>query len=309
MKSLIGNTGFVGSNLEKQFTFDHLYNSANIESAFGSKPDLLVYSGVRAEKYLANKDPNKDLNIIKNAINNIKKVDAKRLVLISTIDVYKNPIDVDEDTKIDTLELQSYGLNRYFLEKWVEENIKEYTIIRLPALYGNNIKKNFIYDLINITPSMLTEEKFKELCSIDNFIKKYFIKQENGFYKCKAMISLEEIERIKRYFISIGFSALNFTDSRAKFQFYNLDYLWRHITIAIENKIKKLNIATEPVQISKLYRSIKNAEFKNEILKNIPNYDFKTKYAKLFNSKAAEYIFSEDFVMEDIKNFLKRPNH
>lgn len=306
MKTLIGYTGFVGSNLEKQFKFDHLYNSVNIESAFGSRPDLLVYSGVRAEKFLANKDPNKDLDIIKNAINNIKRIDAKRLVLISTIDVFKNPINVDEDTKVDTIDLQPYGLNRYFLEKWIEENIKEYTIIRLPGLYGHNIKKNFIYDLINITPSMLTREKYEELYNINNFIKDFFIVQENGFFKCKDNMTLEETEAIKKYFISVKFSALNFTDSRAIFQFYNLGYLWKHIMIAIENKIKKLNIATEPVQISNLYRCIKNREFKNEISNIVvPNYNFKTKYAKLFNG-TGEYIFNEDFVIEDIKGFVQR---
>ena len=57
IKTLVGYTGFVGSNLASSTDFDGLYNSKNIEDAFKTKPDLLVYSGVRAEKFLANKEP------------------------------------------------------------------------------------------------------------------------------------------------------------------------------------------------------------------------------------------------------------
>ena len=53
MKAIVGYTGFVGSNLTASGDFDAKYNSGNIREAFGTKPDLLVYSGLRAEKYLA----------------------------------------------------------------------------------------------------------------------------------------------------------------------------------------------------------------------------------------------------------------
>jgi hypothetical protein len=49
------------------------------------------------------------------------------------------------------------------LKKWVEENYNEHLIVRLPAIYGENLKKNFIYDYINYIPAMLTEEKYSEL--------------------------------------------------------------------------------------------------------------------------------------------------
>lgn len=65
--SLVGYTGFVGSNLAGSFKFDNLYNSKNIGEAFESNPDLLVYAGIRAEKFLANKFPEKDMEIIENA--------------------------------------------------------------------------------------------------------------------------------------------------------------------------------------------------------------------------------------------------
>ena len=109
-----------------------------------------------------------------------------------------------------------------------------------------SIKKNFIYDLIYIIPLMLTEEKYIELCNKNDFIKNYYEKQENGFYKVNQRNKEEQIN-LKKYFNEIGFSALNFTDSRGIFQFYNLKFLWEHINIARKNNLKVLNLATEPV--------------------------------------------------------------
>lgn len=302
MESLVGYTGFVGSNILSEHEFEGRYDSKNVKESYGTNPDLLVYSGVPAQKFLANKEPEKDFEIIKNAIHNIKEINPKEIVLISTIDIYKSPIDVDEDSKIDTEDLQPYGYDRYYLEKWVSENIENHLIVHLPGLYGKNIKKNFIYDLIHIIPSMLAEEKYKELIEKDNLIKDYYEKQENGFYKVRTLTEQEE-KMLKDYFSNIGFSALNFTDSRGKFQFYNLKYLWSHIQIARENNIEVLNLATEPVSIAEVYKYIKNEDFVNELNKDIPYYNFKTKHDALFNGKDG-YIFDKEFILKDIKEFV-----
>ena len=49
MNAIVGYTGFVGSNLYTPERFRAAYNTKNIETAFGTGPDLLVYAGVRAE--------------------------------------------------------------------------------------------------------------------------------------------------------------------------------------------------------------------------------------------------------------------
>lgn len=89
MKALVGYTGFVGSNLYEKGDFDRVFNSKNIEEAYELCPDLLVYAGMRAEKYLANNAPEKDMELVYQAEENISKISPKKLVLISTIDVYK----------------------------------------------------------------------------------------------------------------------------------------------------------------------------------------------------------------------------
>lgn len=151
MKSaLIGYTGFVGSNILKQKSFNDLYNSRNIDSIDGKEYDLLVSAGTRAERWKANLEPEEDWDNIKGLLNNLEKVRVKHFVLISTVDVYPNPVDCDEDTAIDIkLFTQAYGLNRFKMEEMVKKLFPKVTIIRFPQLFGPGLKKNFAFDLIH----------------------------------------------------------------------------------------------------------------------------------------------------------------
>lgn len=302
MKILVGYSGFVGSNLLESHKFDGLFNSKNIEDSFGLNPEILVYSGVRAEKFLANNDPNQDFEIILNAIENIKKINPKKIVLISTVDVYPEPIKVDENTIIDAETLQPYGKNRLYLENWVSANFSNHLIVRLPGLFGVNIKKNFIFDLISIIPSMLNENLYTKL-SINSWIIDNYSKQENGFYKLNQ---LNEVDRknLKNQFLELGFSALNFTDSRGSFQFYNLKNLWRAIEIGLKNDIKILNLATEPIIVNEIYKAIYKKDFVNELDNKVPGYNFSSIHGHLFNSQN-NYLYSKNEVLNDIVNFIK----
>ena len=102
MIALVGYTGFVGSNIYAAAgdQIQAVYNSKNIERAFGTNPEILIYAGVRAEKYLANHAPEKDMRFIYQAEENIEKINPKKLVLISTIDVFKVPKNVDETLRL-----------------------------------------------------------------------------------------------------------------------------------------------------------------------------------------------------------------
>lgn len=302
MDIIVGYTGFVGSNLCVSHKFDFEFNSKNIGDAFGLEPDLLVYAGIRAEKFLANSNPKMDLDSIHVAINNIIRIKPRKIVLISTIDVYSNPKDVDESSAIDENNLTAYGINRLFLEKWVMNNFEDYLIVRLPALFGINIKKNFIYDFLNPIPSILSEEKFIELRLKSDRIGNSYIKENNSFYKLSETCNLELLEiELKK----AGFSSLSFTDSRSVFQFYPLNYLWNHIKLARENKIYILNLAVEPISINELYQYLAKDEFKNEIKSIYPVYDFKTIYAHLFNGKNG-YIFDKKFILSELCDFVRR---
>lgn len=302
MNALVGYTGFVGSNLYETGCFDAIYNSKNIEKSYGTSPDLLVYAGLRAEKYLANHDPQKDLELIVQAEDNIQKIKPRKLVLISTIDVFQDPRDVDENTEINTEHLHAYGYDRYQLEIWVRENFPDALIIRLPGLFGCNIKKNFIYDYINLIPFMLKCEKMRELLRKDYSLDVFYQNQDNGFYKVKDLGD-EEKELLKNKFRKLGFSALHFTDSRSIYQFYPLNRLWQDIQIALKNNIKLWHPATEPVSAGELYKYLTGNVFVNELSGKPVNYNYKTIWDKEFGGTDG-YIMSKRMVLKDIERFV-----
>ena len=300
--ALVGYTGFVGSNIYAAGKIDAAYNSKNIEEAYGTNPDLLIYAGLRAEKYLANNAPEKDMELILQAEENITKINPQKLVLISTIDVFKVPKGVDENSVIDTENLHPYGYNRHQLELWVRENYPDALIIRLPGLFGKNIKKNFIYDFINVIPFMLKDAKFEELSAKDPELKNYYQLQDNGFYKVN--VADDERESLKDRFRNLGFSALNFTDSRSVYQFYSLARLWDDIQTALDAGIKLWHPATEPVSAGEVYEYLTGEQFVNELGGMPADYDYKTVYADDFGGVNG-YISSKEDILESISKFIK----
>jgi hypothetical protein len=302
MDALVGYTGFVGSNIAGKHSFGALYNSRNIESAFGSRPDLLVYSGVPAEMFLANNNPAADLALIDNAAENIRRIAPKRLVLISTIAVLDNPLGANEDYVINTDMLTSYGLHRYKLEQLASIIVPNSHILRLPALFGKNIKKNFIYDLINFFPALLNRAKYEQFAAIETIIADCYKLQDNGFYKLAVAEELKTELRLA--FERLNFSALSFTDSRSVFQFYNLTRIWEHIEVAIAKNIQLLHLAVEPLSASEVYNEITGKTFVNVISAKPLNYDFRTKYASSFGG-ANGYIYDRGQVISDLKTFVR----
>lgn len=303
MIALVGNTGFVGSNIYAKGQIDRAYHSTNITDAFGLKPDLLIYAGVRAEKYLADSEPSIDMQHICQAEENIKKIAPKRLVLISTIDVWKDSVGADEDEKVVCDRLRAYGKNRFYLECRIREYDPDALIVRLPGLFGINLKKNFIYDYLNPIPALLKAEKLDQLASKDHSLYQWYERQNEAFYRCKKLQE-DERELLVEKFKKLGFLALHFTDSRSIYQFYPMERLWDDLKLALEQKLRLLHLATEPVCVAELYKYLTGREFQNEIQKQPAAYDFRTKYDRLYGGKGG-YIMDKKEVMEQIRLFVQ----
>lgn len=303
MITLVGYTGFVGSNIYAGGGIDTVYNSKNIEQAYGTEPDILIYAGLRAEKYLANTHPDADMALIEQAKENIIKINPKKLVLISTVDVLKTPNGKDETSVVDVEGLQAYGLNRYRLEQWTREQYPDALIIRLPGLFGINIKKNFIYDYIHVIPYMLKAEKYLELSEKAPELEQCYALQPNGFYRCEQITSEQE-KVLKNTFQRLGFTALNFTDSRNVYQFYPLSRLRQDIDTCLENHLTLWHPATEPVSAAEVYRYLTGKAFLNEITSTPVYYDYRTCYEKYFGGQNG-YLMNKADVLSAIKAFVE----
>jgi hypothetical protein len=146
--ALIGFTGFVGGNLARQASFTDLYNSQNVETIAGRQFDLLVCAAAPGAKWKANAEPENDRRAIARLQGCIARARAKKLVLISTVDVYRQPVEVDEETSIDPAQVAPYGQHRYELEQFVSSRF-DTLVVRLPALFGLGLKKNIVYDFMH----------------------------------------------------------------------------------------------------------------------------------------------------------------
>jgi dTDP-4-dehydrorhamnose reductase len=147
--ALIGYSGFVGSTLRKQAQFDALYRSSNIGEVDGQTFDTVVCAAAPAQKWIANRNPEADRRTIEGLIGHLAGIQCKTFVLISTVDVFQSPIDVDEDTPVDEAGLHAYGLHRRMLEKFVESQFARHLIVRLPGLVGPGLRKNAVYDFLH----------------------------------------------------------------------------------------------------------------------------------------------------------------
>ncbi|MFM0329228.1 NAD-dependent epimerase/dehydratase family protein [Paraburkholderia strydomiana] len=147
--ALIGFSGFVGQTLLKQRRFECLYRSTDIGQIEGQSFDDVVCAGAPAHKWIANREPVADLLNIESLIAHLRTIRCRHFTLISTVDVFKHPIGVNEDSAADDADVHSYGKNRRHLEKFVESHFPDYLIVRLPGLVGPGLRKNVIFDFLN----------------------------------------------------------------------------------------------------------------------------------------------------------------
>ena len=300
---LVGSTGFVGGNLLAKHTFAAECHSSDITAQYGTRPDLCVYAGVPAAMFLANADPEADLAVMRAARENIRQIAPKRLVLISSIAVLADSRGVYEDSPAqDTEALPAYGKNRLQLERWVREDFPDALIVRLPALYGAGIRKNFLFDLHTITPAMLRPEKYSELAAKSPLVKSAYTLADNGFYKLNG---IADPAALRAFFAANDFNALAFTDARSRYQFYNLGRLWSDMEAARAADVKLLHLCTPPVSAAEVYTAVTGkADWHNELPKPPFDYDLRSRHAALLGG-SGDYLCTKQQELDDITRFMR----
>lgn len=300
---LVGSTGFVGGNLLAKHTFAAECHSSDITAQYGTRPDLCVYAGVPAAMFLANADPEADLAVMRAARENIRQIAPKRLVLISSIAVLADSRGVYEDSPAqDTEVLPAYGKNRLQLERWVREDFPDTLIVRLPALYGVGIRKNFLFDLHTITPAMLRPEKYSELAAKSPLVKSAYTLADNGFYKLNGTT---DPPALRAFFAANDFNALAFTDARSRYQFYNLGRLWSDMEAARAADVKLLHLCTPPVSAAEVYTAVTGkADWHNELPKPPFDYDLRSRHAALLGG-SGDYLCTKQQELDDITRFMR----
>lgn len=297
---LIGSTGFVGHNLAEKHTFAKAVHSTDIKEAFDEVYDRTIYAGVTGTKFLANLSPADDRRVIDQAIENLSRIRTHQLVLISTIDVYGENRGLHEDDAPLTEALDTYGRHRLQLEQWVRKQYPDALIVRLPAIYGSGLKKNFVYDLIHRAPAFLSPEKFNELRGSHPLITRNYLPGPSGLWRNER---IEQADELDIWFESQAFNALCFTDSRSVFQFYDLGRLWNHIEFALEKSFRILNIAPPPLRAQSVYEAIYGRTWINKLCRDPLNYDMRSKLL-IDAAPDACYLETPEKELEQLKRFV-----
>ena len=146
--ALVGFSGFVGSTLLKQRDFAEKFRSTNIQSISGKAFDTVVCAAAPAQKWIANREPGEDRRKVEALISYLDTMSCNTFILVSTVDVFKSPLAVDEDSSIEEEGLHAYGLHRWLLEKYVQNRFEDSLVVR-PGLVGPGLRKNVIFDLHN----------------------------------------------------------------------------------------------------------------------------------------------------------------
>ena len=147
--ALIGCTGFVDGNLRVQRDFQFLYNSGNVRDMTGRHFTEVYCAGIPSVKWWANQHPEEDRAAITLLEEVLSTVIAERFVLISTVDVYPRTQGMDESFDCASLQNHVYGTHRLAFEEFCLKRFSRIFVVRLPGLFGDGIKKNVIFDLLN----------------------------------------------------------------------------------------------------------------------------------------------------------------
>ena len=301
---LVGSTGFVGGNLLAAHPFDAAYHSTDVQNGFGRDNGLVVYAGVPAAMYLANADPAADLAVMAAARDNLRRLAPKKVVLISSVCVYADSRGKTEADEPAPEGLAPYGANRLQLERWVRQDWPDALIVRLLALYGKGLKKNFLYDLHTITPALLRPDKYRQLAAESELVRIAYEDAGNGFYKLSGKA---DPAALRAWFAAASFNALAFTDSRSVYQFYDLARLWRDIRTALDADLRVLHLATPPLSAARVYEAFTGKTFTNHLPGAPFDYDLRTRYAALLGG-AGEYLCTEPECLTAVCDFLKNWN-
>ncbi|MCL6285276.1 hypothetical protein M3P21_17240 [Ruegeria sp. 2012CJ41-6] len=312
MRGLIGYTGFVGQNVLRHQTFDACYNSSNIDQIAGRPFDLLVCSAAPATMWLANQDPDADRANLEALLDRVRSARVDRLVLISTIAVFQDASQpLTETTEAFETDL-AYGSNRRALEVEAMRTFDDVTVLRLPALFGEGLKKNFIFDILNPVPSFLKPDVFEAAMAamdapavallerafaLDDDIGMWrFDRSQYGRGRDGALL--------REAFEAFGTTALAFTNPASRFQFYDLANLWADIERALQAGIDVLNVATPPIAAREIYQTLAGEDLPDNAAPVVLQ-DIRSRHCAAWDRDDG-YLYARDDILGALRSFCVR---
>lgn len=306
---LIGHTGFVGSALRRQANFDACYNSTNIAAIEGQAFGTLVCAAAPGSMVEANRAPERDAAQIDALIARLDRIEAERFVLISSIAVLAHFAGGDDETTRSFQQELAYGRHRRALEAFVEERFPGSLVIRLPALFAAGLRKNFLFDLLNPVPTMLTEAKRDaaaralggDLAALLGAL--YTPDAATGLLKLDRAALNGDLRRpmLEAELAQLGATATQFHHRETTYQYYPVDRLWQDIGIALAAGLSHMHLAPEPLSVDAIHVRLTGLPMP-ETAARIHHEDMRTCHAGLWGAQGP-YQFSAAATLDQLASF------
>lgn len=306
---MIGHTGFVGQNLARQFAFDACFNSRTIGKSAGLRCRTLVCAAAPGSMFEANRQPDRDRAQIAALIAALDRIEADCVVLISTIAVLSAFSAEDEASASFEMETP-YGLHRHLLESHVAARAGQVLVVRLPALHGAGLKKNFLFDLLNPMPSMLTPSRLEDL---KEAIGGGYADLAAQLYRFDEDLSLFLLDRhaleasgkrreLDQRTTAAGMAASTFTNPASRFQYYDLNGLWDDICRCLKAGLETVHLGTAPIEAGLIHQRLVGATMPQNAAR-VHLEDMGTAQASLWGM-SGRYIADQDEVLTRIERFV-----
>ncbi|KIC39064.1 hypothetical protein RA27_18135 [Ruegeria sp. ANG-R] len=307
---ILGSTGFVGSTIARSFTTAQGFNSRTVGEAENANFETLYCAAAPGSMFEANRYPERDAKRIDALIASISRMHTERFVLISTIAV----LDAFDAGRTETdhryQETTPYGVNRRRLEAACHAHFPRCLVVRLPALFGPGLAKNFIFDLINPMPTMLNEKAYQTLQSglsaslLPSLETIYALDTTLGMYVINraALSTQPDGEALTAEADQLGINAMMFHNRETTFQFYDMSRLVDDIDLALGAGLDVLHLAPAPLKTSGIYSALKGHEMP-ETHGRVHNEDMRTLHAQLWG-RNGPYMNRPEDVLDTLTPFF-----
>ncbi|MCX9147992.1 hypothetical protein [Erythrobacter sp. WG] len=307
---LIGHTGFVGGALLRQARFDACFNSANIAAIDGQTFGTLVCAAAPGSMLEANRAPERDAAQVDALIARLERVTAQRLVLISSIAVLADFAGGDDETTQAFQQDLAYGRHRRALEAFVESRFPDSLIVRLPALFGAGLRKNFLFDLMNPVPSMLPEAKLAALADALRGDLGAWLRSLYAPDPATGMLRLDRAALgadprradLEAALEVMGATAVQFHHPGTTYQYYSIDRLWQDIGFALAAGLKHLHLAPEPLTAAAIHQRVMGRAMPQTSAR-VHREDMHTRHAGLWGAEGP-YQFDAARTLDRLADFV-----
>lgn len=188
------------------------------------------------------------------------------------------------------------GINR-LLSNLREVRAKHFVLISTIDVYPD---KNGVDEDASINLEDLTEAYGQNRYRMEIIIRKNFPKT--------TIVRLPNLigKNLKKNFIYdlIHKTGLELRHKDSLLQYYNLKNIWKDIQTALKHRLALINFAVEPITAHDIALYTLGIDFQDVTDKPPFQFDFRTKYGKLYGSDNG-YLYHREEILDDLKKFIK----